>query len=213
MSERRGVFITFEGGEGCGKSTQAARLLSRLRAAQVDALEVREPGGTPAGDRVRGLLLDPAMAGLDPLAELLLYEASRAQHVSAVIEPALAAGRVVVCDRFADSSLAYQGYGRGLDLAMVRSLNRIATYGLVPDLTLLLDVQPAEGVRRATHGGADRLESEEIAFHERVRNGFVCIRESEPARVRMLNADTLDHVESVVWRLVEPLLRDRGMMV
>lgn len=209
---RNGVFITFEGGDGCGKSTQAARLTDRLRRAGVDVVEAREPGGTPAGDRIRSLLLDPAMAGLDSLAELLLYEASRAQHVSAVIEPALAAGRVVVCDRFADSSLAYQGYARGLDLEMVERLNDIATRGLAPDLTLLLDVDPAEGVSRATNSGADRLEREALAFHQRVRDGFAQIARRDPARVHRVPAGSSDEVEAIVWRLAGQLLRRRGVL-
>lgn len=208
----RGVFITLEGGEGCGKSTQAALLAGRLREAGIDVLAVREPGGTPVGEGIRSLLLDPATAGLDPLAELLLYEASRAQHVSAVIEPGLSAGRIVVCDRFADSSLAYQGHGRGLDLAMVARLNAIATRGLAPDLTLLLDVEPAEGVGRATHGGADRLEREALAFHERVRAGFASIAAAEPARIRLVPAGTRDEVAAAVWALVAALLRARGML-
>lgn len=208
----RGVFITLEGGEGCGKSTQAALLAGRLREAGIDVLAVREPGGTPVGEGIRSLLLDPATAGLDPLAELLLYEASRAQHVSTVIEPGLSAGRIVVCDRFADSSLAYQGHGRGLDLAMVARLNAIATRGLAPDLTLLLDVEPAEGVGRATHGGADRLEREALAFHERVRAGFASIAAAEPARIRLVPAGTRDEVAAAVWALVAALLRARGML-
>jgi dTMP kinase len=170
----RGIFIVLEGGEGSGKTTQARLLAEHLRAAGGHVTSVREPGGTPAGDDIRQILLDPAHDGLDPRAELLLYVASRAEHVAKVIRPRLEAGDVVVCDRFTDSSLAYQGYGRGLDLAAIRTLNDLATGGLAPDLTIYIDLDPLVGIARAEgRGTADRLEAEEIGFHERVRGGFV----------------------------------------
>ena len=185
----RGAFITLEGGEGCGKSTQIALLADRLTAAGADVLVTREPGGTPVGDRIRGLVLDVAHTGMASRTELLLYEASRAELVGAVIAPALARGAVVLCDRFADSSTAYQSYGRGLPLAEVLALNMLATGGLVPDLTLLLDLEPATGLARAAGAAAaDRLESEELAFHERVRAGFLAIAGGEPGRVRVVDA-------------------------
>jgi len=183
-----GVLVTFEGGEGTGKSTQIRLLAARLEAAGLPVLTLREPGGTRVGELVRDLLLDPAHGAMSARAELLLYEASRAQLVAEVIEPALAAGEVVLCDRFSDSTIAYQGLGRGLPLDEVRALNAAATAGLVPDRTIVLDLDAAHGLLRATGEGADRLESEEAAFHERVREGFRALAAEEPDRVRLVDA-------------------------
>jgi len=182
------VFLTFEGGEGSGKSTQIRSLARDLDAAGLSVRVLREPGGTAASEAIRAILLDPDHIGLDARAELLLYEAARAQLVAEVIEPALAAGEVVLCDRFYDSTTAYQGYGRGLPAAEIASLNASATGGLTPDRTLVLDVDPVLGLHRATRRGADRLESEDIGFHERVRAGFVAIARDEPGRVRVVDA-------------------------
>ncbi len=187
MSER-GVLITFEGGEGSGKSTQIRMLARRLEAAGLTVRILREPGGTAPGEAIRDILLDPQHLGLDSRAELLLYEASRAQLVADVIEPALEAGEVVLCDRFFDSSTAYQGYGRGLPVDEVMRLNMAATGGLLPDRTLVFDLDAGLGVSRATTHGADRLEGEDLAFHERVRAGFLAIAASEPERVRVVDA-------------------------
>lgn len=198
MSER-GVFITFEGGEGSGKSTQIARLAHRLDAAGVPVRALREPGGTEQGEALRAMLLNPDHTGLDSIAELLLYEASRAQLVADVIEPALEAGEVVLCDRFYDSTTAYQGFARGLPLDRIRQLNEIATNGLVPDRTIVLDIDPALGIERATTDGADRLEGESVAFHESVRRGFLAIAAEEPGRVRVIDASgTPDEVAEAV---------------
>lgn len=175
----RGRFIALEGGEGSGKSTQAA-----LLAASIGALCTVEPGGTPVGERIRSIVLDPGLAPLAARAEALLMAADRAQHVAEVIEPALAAGRHVVTDRFEGSSLAYQGYGRGLDLDELRRLSRWASGGLVPDLVVLLDV-PVEvaAARLAERGGAlDRFEGEDGAFHERVAAGFRELAAADPER-------------------------------
>ncbi len=202
----RGVFITIEGCEGTGKSTQAALLAETLRDAGLAVTEVREPGGTPVSEAVRTVLLDRANDGLDPRAELLLYEASRAELVRRVILPALASGGAVVCDRFFDSTTAYQGYGRGLPLDEVKRLNEFATSGIVPDLTVVLDLDPAEGLSRAVGAGADRLEAEEIDFHERVRTGFLRIAEDEPERVVVVPAtgsvaDVAQRVSAAAARL------------
>lgn len=183
-----GTFITFEGGEGTGKSTQIRLLAERLEAAGLSVRMLREPGGTVVGEAVRHILLDPSHAEMGVSAEILLYEASRAQLVDQVIRPALAAGEVVICDRFTDSTTAYQGYARGVDLARIAELNRAATGGLVPDRTLVLDVDPEVGVARATTHSADRLESEDLAFHRRVREGFLAIAAEEPDRVRIVDA-------------------------
>lgn len=183
-----GLFVTFEGGEGSGKSTQLKRLAQRLESSGLAVRTLREPGGTGVGEAIRHILLDPSSAGLDPRAELLLYEAARAQLVAEVIEPALAAGETVLCDRFFDSTTAYQGHARGLDLDEVAALNTAATAGLAPDRTILLDIDVALGIERATCEGADRLECEDAAFHERVRAGFLAIAAAEPARVRVVDA-------------------------
>jgi dTMP kinase len=185
----RGLFITFEGGEGSGKSTQLTRLAAALRADGLHAVETLEPGGTVIGQEVRRVLLDRAHGGMAAEAELFLYEASRAQLVAEVIRPALARGQTVLCDRFTDSTVAYQGYGRGLDLGLIRRLNEVAAAGLVPDCTFLLDADPGVGLARVRlRTPADRMEGEVAAFHQRVREGFLAIARSEPDRVVVLDA-------------------------
>lgn len=196
-----GLFITFEGGEGSGKSTQIRMLAQRLREGGLTVRTVREPGGTVVGEAVRTLLLDPEHEGLDARAELLLYEASRAQHVAQVIAPALAAGEIVLCDRYTDSSLAYQGHGRGLPVTEVATLNQIASGGLAPERTLLLDIEPELGIQRATAVAVDRLERESLAFHERVREGFLSVARAEPDRVRVIDAS--GSVAEVAERVLE----------
>ncbi len=172
----RGRFIAFEGGEACGKSTQAALLADAL-----DAVLTREPGGTVIGGRLRAVLLDPATVGLSARAEALLMAADRAQHVAEVIEPALAAGRHVVTDRFAGSSIAYQGHGRGLPVDEIHDLSRWATDGVWPDLVILLDVPAAEADRRLG-ASRDRMEAEPVAFHDAVIEGFRAQAAAEPDR-------------------------------
>jgi dTMP kinase len=189
-----GRFIAFEGGEGCGKSTQAARLAARL-----GAVLTREPGGTPIGAGLRAVLLDPATVGLDPRAEALLMAADRAQHVAEIVRPALDAGRDVVTDRYAYSSLAYQGYGRGLDLAGVRSLSAWATGDLWPDLVVLLDV-PAEVAAERLGRSLDRFEAEGGGFHQRVVDGFRALAEADPSRWVVIDGSTTeDVVGDAVW--------------
>jgi dTMP kinase len=198
--------VAFEGPEGAGKSTQVARLAARLRDAGRDVLVTREPGGTPAGDRIRAVLLDPGLQ-VDPLAEFLLYAAARAQHVIERIEPALAAGRDVLCDRFAASSLAYQGYGRGLDPQWVHEVNTRATGGLVPDRTVLLDLPSRAGLARvAERGAADRLERADAAFHERVREGFLTEAARQPGWIVVDASADEEAVADEVWRRLAPLL-------
>lgn len=175
------MFITLEGMEGCGKSTQCALLVEHFTRMGHDALRTLEPGGSPLGKELRRILLDPANSDLTPVSELFLYLADRAQHVGGVIRPALERGRVVICDRFADSTVVYQGYGRGLEPALLRQLNDTATEGLWPDVTILLDLEPEQGLRRAltrnmrenkarTEG---RFEAENLAFHTRIREGYL----------------------------------------
>ena len=188
------LFITFEGIEGCGKTTQLRHLAERLEAAGHAVLTTREPGGCPIADAVRGILLDSANRDMAPRTELLLYAAARAQHVEEVIRPALAAGRTVLCDRYCDATLAYQGYGRGLDLELIAELNRIASGGLVPDLTLLLDFPAEKGLARARarnagNDGPDegRFEAESLAFHRRVRDGYLQLAAAHE-RFRLVDA-------------------------
>jgi len=189
-----GFFITFEGGEGSGKTTQLKALLAPVRALQGEAIQTRDPGGTAIGNQVRELLLNGENVRMLALAELFLYEASRAQLVQEVIRPALAAGRIVLCDRFTDSTVAYQGYGRGLNLDLVERLNAVAADGLRPDLTFLLDLDPAVGLARAAERLAhprqqpDRLEREVLEFHQRVRAGYRALAAREPERVVILDA-------------------------
>jgi dTMP kinase len=187
-----GLFITLEGPEGSGKTTHARLLADWLAATGHDVLVTREPGGTRIGDVVRTLLLDPIYSGIRPETEFLLFSAARAQLVGDVIRPHLEKGGIVVCDRFADSSLAYQGYGRQLHRDILRAITVFATGGLAPDLTLCLDLPVAEGFRRKQNRGQDerdRLEQEQIAFHERVREGYLALAKAEPDRWMILDAD------------------------
>lgn len=200
---RSGIFITFEGGEGSGKTTQLQVLASRLESAGLRVRTLREPGGTKIGEAVRQLLLDPDHSGMDSRTEILLYEAARAQLVAEVIEPALDAGEIVLCDRFFDSTTAYQGYARGLSMELVQSLNEAATGGLRPDRTIFFDIDPALGIERATKEGADRLEGEDDAFHRRVREGFLSLAAEERARVRVI--DAAGTVEQVAERVARSL--------
>ena len=184
-----GLFIAFEGGEGAGKSTQVRLLCEWLTAQGRAARATFEPGGTPAGAAVRAIVLDRAHTGLSPRAEALLYAADRAQHAHAVLRPALAAGEVVVTDRYVDSSLAYQGAGRTIGLDDVAAISRWATQGLRPDLTVLLDLPPETGLARARgRADADRLESESLEFHQRVRDTFRALAAAEPGRYLVLDA-------------------------
>ena len=182
-----GVFLTFEGGEGAGKTTQIARLTDALTKRGYTVTRTREPGGDPFGERVRALLLDRDAAPVSA-AELLLFAAARAQNVQTVVRPALDAGNVVLCDRFTDSTLAYQGYGRGLPLDAIRAVNAVATSGLVPHRTFLLDLPPTVGLARQSPDAQDRLDRETLDFHERVRVGFLTLADAEPGRIVVLNA-------------------------
>lgn len=168
----RGTFITLEGADGCGKSTQVALLADAIQAAGREVVRLREPGGTSISEKIRALVLDPDNAEMAPECELLLFEASRAQLVRQVIEPALARGAVVLCDRFYDSTYAYQAAGRALDARVISQANALGSCGVTPDLTLVLDMDTKDALARATRGGADRLEAEGVAFQERVRPGL-----------------------------------------
>ncbi len=203
-----GVFITVEGVEGCGKSTQIALLKKYLESAGRDVVVTREPGGTPIAETIRGILLDPENAELSPVAEAFLYAAARAQHVDEFIRPALGAGNVVLSDRFADSTTAYQGAGRALAADTIRTLHAIATRGTWPELTIVVDVPVEEGLARAAHGNElDRIEREPLEFHQRVREGFLAIARSEPERVHVIDGtQPVDAVAAAIRDLVKGLL-------
>ncbi|NII75265.1 dTMP kinase [Dyella sp. SG562] len=201
MSQTRGKFISLEGGEGAGKSTLLAGLRACIEARGVDLLLTREPGGTTLGEAVRGIVLDPALRGMAAETELLLMFASRAQLVRELIEPALAAGRWVLCDRFTDASYAYQGGGRGQPVERIEALEQWATGGLAPDLTLLLDLPVATGrARAAGRGEADRIEVEADAFFERVRAAYRTRAAAQPQRFRVIDAS---HSPEEVLRAAE----------
>lgn len=212
----KGVFVTFEGGEGSGKTTHLKRLAHYLRDLGDEVVETRDPGGTTIGKEIRTLLLSPESAAISDSAELLLYEASRAQLVREVITPAIARGAVVLCDRFTDSTLAYQGFGRGLDLNLIRQLNLFTTGGLAPDLTILLDLDPSIGLERCTRsiraGRAfrDRIAAEPLAFHQRIREGYLTLAREEPDRFRVIDASlSVAQIEAAVKDEVGRLKRSR----
>jgi dTMP kinase len=193
MQTQRGRFITFEGIDGCGKTTQFRLLAQTLRDRGEDVAETVEPGGTPIGQQIRKILLDPASGEIQPRTELLLYFASRAQNVDRVIRPALDSGRIVLCDRFTDSTLVYQGCGRGLDTDVVRDLDRIACRGLKPDVTILIDIDLETSLMRARRRNErvgpleSRIDEESAAFHERVRLGYLALAETEPERIVVID--------------------------
>lgn len=206
-TDQRGIFLTVEGGEGAGKTTQIELLKRALEARGRTVTVTKEPGGSILANHIRALLLDEKMKGLVPLAELFLYEASRAQHIADLIEPALEKGQVVICDRFADSSVVYQGVARGLERSLVEKLNQVATGGLKPHRTLVLDLDPAVGLERAkARGTLDRMEKEGLAFHQAVRQGFRALVRREPKRVKLVSAlGTAEQVHERVLRALEDL--------
>jgi dTMP kinase len=211
-----GVFITFEGIDGCGKSTQLRLLASELRARGLDAVTTREPGGTTLGQKLRAALLD-VKETVDPLAELLVFAADRAQHVRTLVRPALAAGKIVISDRYADATVAYQGSGRGFQPELIQQIVQLATDGLMPDLTLLFDLSVAECAlrtrKRLAAKRSDRLDSEDTAFHERVRAAYLEIVEANPNRVRAINArGSAQQTHELVMNVVLPFLEERGFI-
>jgi len=209
------LFITFEGIEGCGKTTQIKRLAKRLNDNGIQFISTLEPGGTRIGQDIRRLLLDSRNSHLSPLAELVLYEADRAQHVEEIIRPALAQGKWVICDRFFDATVAYQGAGRGLDIDLIMTLNSKVTGGLTPDITLLLDCPPEMGIERAlkrnnasTQDGQDRFEREKMEFHKKVRNAYLDISRNEK-RFSIIDASLPeDPVEEEIFRIIAPYMKN-----
>lgn len=201
------LFITLEGPDGSGKTTQARLLAGRLREEGHEVLLTREPGGSAIGDRIRDILLDVAHEEMTPRAEFLLYSASRAQHVAQVIKPHVEKGHVVISDRFGDSSVAYQGYGHLLDLDAVREITRFATFGLLPDLTVYLDVPVEVGLGRKGKGRLDRLEANTVKFHRRVREGYLKMAREDPARWLVVDATApVGEVHVIISEGVAPLL-------
>jgi len=201
-----GYFIVFEGGEGAGKSTQERLLAEALARRGLTVVRTREPGGTPAGEEIRRVVLSPEFAGLDPRAEALLFAAARGEHVARVIRPALERGEVVICDRYLDSSVAYQGFARGLGPARVRDLSLWATGDLLPDLTVVLDIDPSEGLGRFEQ--RDRLEAEPLDYHQQVRAAFLTLAEQEPARYLVL--DARDDVDAIATAILARVVADLG---
>jgi dTMP kinase len=208
----RGRFITFEGGEGAGKSTQLRRLAERLRGRGLEVMATREPGGSPGAEAIRDLVLNGAADRWSPATETLLMYAARSDHLERVIRPALGRGAWVVCDRFADSTRAYQGVGGGTDPALILALEREVLGETRPDLTLIFDLPPAAGLARArARGGEMRFESKGLAFHERLREGFLEIARAEPQRCALIDAaGTLEEVEAQVWAAVAARLAVDG---
>jgi dTMP kinase len=205
LSTTKGCFLTFEGPEGSGKTTQLNILAERLRAAGRDVVQTQEPGGTRIGAQIRQILLDQASNDLKPTAELLLMFASRAQNVDEIILPALAAGKIVLCDRFTDSTLAYQGAGRGLGADAVYDIDRIACRGLVPNRTVLIDIDVQTGLARATQ---TRMEQQPTAFHRTVRDTFLQLANDDSRRIRLIDgARSKEAVAADVWNAVADLLK------
>jgi dTMP kinase len=206
------MFITFEGPEGCGKSTHSKRLKSYLESKGHKVFLTREPGATQVGKHIRDILLDPASV-LDETTEVYLFAADRSEHVSKIVLPALKQGRLVISDRFIDSTLAYQIGGRGLPEDLVRYVNMISSRGLLPDLTILLDVSVEEGLKRATQVGTlDRFEKEKLEFHKRVREKYLEIAKWDPGRIKVINTDKkeIDEIQEEIRKIVEDILASKA---
>jgi dTMP kinase len=211
-----GAFITFEGIDGCGKSTQLRMLASELRVRGLEIVATREPGGTTLGKRLRAALLD-VEEQVDPLAELLVFAADRAHHVRTLLLPALKTNQIVLSDRYSDATVAYQGAGRGFDSELIQSIVQLATGGLVPDLTLLFDLSVAESAvrtrRRVASKNTDRLDSEDADFHKRVRNAYLEIAKAEPDRFRVIDSrGSTQETQKAVMKIVMPFLQERGLL-
>jgi dTMP kinase len=201
----RGIFIVFEGIDGCGKSTQLSALRERLRSLGVEPLVIREPGGTPVGEQIREILLERPLE-MEPLTELLLYEASRSELTRKILRPALEAGHVVLADRFAMASLAYQGYGRGLDLTLVQQCNTIATEGIEPSMTIILDIPVAVAFARKKKA-FDRLERAPSEFHERVRQGYRELAQKTPRSILLDGTRPAAELAEQIWKAVRPFFQ------
>ena len=201
----KGLFIVIEGGEGAGKSTQA-ELLYRSLSQRFPAILTREPGGTPLGERIRELLFDPALRPINPRAELFLFLAARAQHIEEVIKPALEKGKIVISDRFSLSSLAYQGFGRGLDLSLLEEMDAFARHGISPHLTIYIDIPPEEGIKRLST--LTPFEGEPLEFHKRVREGYLELASRYPEKIKVVDGKgEVREVQERIEKIVEELIR------
>ncbi|MBQ9272409.1 MAG: dTMP kinase [Mogibacterium sp.] len=208
----KGLFITLEGGDGAGKSTQIRNIEAFFKGRGFTVTHTREPGGPPISEKLRDILLDTQNTEMDPVTEMLIYAASRAQHVRETVIPALERGEIVICDRYVDSSIAYQGFGRNLG-SMVEEVNRYATGGLMPDITVWLDIDPETGKARASGDkGPDRLDLESSDFHSRVREGYAHIAESEPDRFKRIDATgSVEEIRDKIYDCLESLCAARGI--
>ncbi|MDY0190342.1 MAG: dTMP kinase [Desulfuromonas sp.] len=221
MSINPGVFITFEGIEGCGKTTQITRLAALLRQQQLAVVVTREPGGCEIADKIRAILLDSTNVAITAECELLLYAAARAQHISEVVKPALQQGKIVLCDRFCDATIAYQGYGRQLDVATIEQLNTYACQGIEPQLTMLLDLDVTTGLTRARQRNAhdtmldeDRFEAESLEFHQRIRDAYLNLSSTQPQRIKVIDASgNQDSVFDRIVSTISPILEHRSNQV
>jgi dTMP kinase len=205
---QNGMFITFEGTDGSGKTTQIKLMEKHIREMGYNVVLSREPGGTKVSELIRDLVLDPKNTEIVPLTEMILYAASRAQHVAQVIKPAVEAGKIVICDRFVDSSYAYQGCGRGVDLKMVADVNRVAIDGMSPDITFFLDIDPEIALKRRINAtGADRIEQEKIDFHRRVYSGYKKLALLYPDRIKTINAiKSIDEISLQINEYLKQIL-------
>lgn len=219
MKNKKSVFITIEGCEGCGKTTQSELLKKYLQSKGLNVVLTREPGGSVVAEKVRNILLNPDFK-VAPFCELMLYEASRAQHLAEVIKPNLEKGCVVICDRFTDSTLAYQGYARGIDINVIKKLNDIASSGIKPDLTIYLDIKAGEGIKKAKSvnkgilTGGDRIEREGINFHNKVRKGFLALLKHYPNRIKKVKTDKIiEKTQKRINKIIDEFFKKKKIYV
>ena len=209
----KGLFITFEGLDGTGKTTQIQELEKKLNSYSLSDIKTREPGGTPIAEKIREIILDPGNIEMSPEAEALLYAASRAQHVSQVIQPALGKNKIVICDRYFDSTLAYQGYARSLDIEDLYIINDFAMQGIRPELTFLLDIDVDASASRLNDRSQDRLDLEREDFKKKVRAGFLKIAQFEKERIKVINASLpIEEISEIIWEETLKALRAKGMV-
>ena len=205
---KKGLFITFEGIEGCGKSTHSRLLFNYLKGKGYPCVHTREPGGTTLGEEVRATLLKSKDIDISDLAELFLFEACRAQIVEDILRPAINDKKIVICDRFSDATLSYQGYGGNIDITIIKTLNKVATKGLSPSLTLLLDIDTVKGLKRASRKGVDRMESKGLEYHKKVRNGYLKLAKADPKKIRVIKVDgAIPVVQARIREEVDIVLR------
>lgn len=209
---KKGILITFEGPEGCGKSTQSKLLYEYLKTNSYNCVYTREPGGTRLGEKVRQVLLHSKDINITDLTEVFLFEAARAEIVKKAILPNLKKGRIIICDRFSDATIAYQGYGGKVSLKMIKALNNIATGGIKPAMTILLDVDTITGLKRARKKGIDRMEAKDIAYHKRVRAGYLTMEKREPERIKVVRVqEDLHTTQKIIRKIVDEFLKHKNV--